>query len=107
MKRLELERIKLSQQRMELYQEQAAQQLEVKRQAQHEKLAKRLNKRRRLSQSKQQKTKQDEDAAMLQQHFSNNAESKQRTYQRIVERKLQSLEKSSDGRAQLFNVENT
>ena len=47
-----------------------------------------------------------------QQHFSNNAEnrlkSKQRTYQRIVERKLQSLEKkSSDGRAQLFNVENT
>ena len=114
LKQLELERIKLSQQRMELYQEQAAQQLEVKRQAQHEKLAKRLEerKRRRLSQSKQQKTKQDEDAAMLQQHFSNNAEnrvkSKQRTYQRIVERKLQSLEKkSSDGRAQLFNVENT
>ena len=47
---------------------------------------------------------------MLRQHFSNNAQnrikSKQRITQRIVERKLHSLEKKSmSGRTQLLDVE--
>ena len=110
---LEMERIKLSQQRMELYQEQASHQLELKRQAQHEKLKSRLaaRKRRRGNASSQNSDiSEDDDSALLRQHFSNNAQnrikSKQRITQRIVERKLQSLEKKSmNGRTQLLNVE--
>ena len=110
---LEMERIKLSQQRMELYQEQASHQLELKRQAQHEKLKSRLaaRKRRRGNASSQNSDiSEDDDSALLRQHFSNNAQnrikSKQRITQQIVERKLQSLEKKSmNGRTQLLNVE--
>ena len=113
LKLLEMERIKLSQQRMELYQEQAAQQLELKRQAQHDKLSKRLEerKRRRLNKQKVERDTQTEEATLIKQHFSNNAQNrvkaKQRTSQRIIERKLQSLEKKTiDSRCQLSNAEN-
>ncbi len=113
LKRLEMERIKLSQQRMELYQEQAAQQLELKRQAQHDKLSKRLEerKRRRLNKQKAERDTQTEEAKLIKQHFSNNAQNrikaKQRTAQRIIERKLHALEKKTiDSRCQLSNAEN-
>lgn len=110
---LEMERIKLSQKRMELYQEQAAHQLELKRQAQHKKLKSRLaaRKRRRDNAGTQaSNVSEDDDSTLLRQHFSNNAQnrikSKQRITQRIVERKLQSLEKKSiTGRTQLLDVE--